>query len=418
MSTEFRKGPLTIAQVEAIARLGLLWQVGHPTLPGARPSYFDFVEEPAPSEAQPAPAPVALKIGDSVRLRKFESRSRLTFNPKMQPLVGTVRKIRGFNDLGIQLEGSLWTWRRDAVDLVASSEPKTPPVSAEVPFRALADISLDQIQAHRGEWAEQERPDYFWKFETRADGIWVDFRSSVVSFSQEKEPPDSYRWKRAQSLHFRPVIDGKPVPWEALAVPSVKPISVQVNQAKEKTMPPISAPAPAATQISDPATFIDRFVEASKEGAKRAGVEGGIEITHSIIKDLLIGLGGDMSPREEGIVREFLTRLLRSDYGKALGAYGIGELFQAFTPYAGGQAPLTLAAAAEFRAQAMQVATKTAGADLITKVMPHGYELVQQILRGFGDSLTPKAKVPAVLSPGASTSAPFAHTEAELTIPR
>ena len=319
------------AKVKVVCRDGDV-VVECPGLLSARwsPGYFDLVEKPAPN-AQPAPAPVAPKVGDSVRLHKFEDGPRIVFNPKMQPLVGTVQKIQGFNDLGIKLEGYSWTWAHDAFELVALSAAAESPVAVpEVPFRALADISLEQIQAH---------------------------------------------------------------------------------QVKEKTtMSQIQHPTPT------PDTFVTRLTEASKEGAKRALVEAGVDKGHEWLKELLISAGGDMSPREEGIVREYLTRLLSSPYGKALGAYAVGEGLTLAAPHLGARAPLAAAAGREFRNRATTVAAKSAAGDLFA-LLPRGVCLVNELLNGFGDSLTPETKEPAALSSGAISSTAFAG-EAELTIPR
>lgn len=179
-------------------------------------------------------------------------------------------------------------------------------------------------------------------------------------------------------------------------------------------MPPI----PAVTQTPAPDTFVTRLTEASKEGAKRALVEAGVDKGHEWLKELLIGAGGEMSPREEGIVREYLTRLLSSPYGKALGAYAVGEGLTFAAPHLGARGPLAAAAGQEFRNRATTVAAKSAAGDLFA-LLPKGVGLVNELLNGFGDSLTPEAKTPAALSPGASAPAAFTQeAEAELTIPR
>ena len=149
-----------------------------------------------------------------------------------------------------------------------------------------------------------------------------------------------------------------------------------------------------------------------------AKVRAGVDKGHEWLKELLIGAGGEMSPREEGIVREYLTRLLSSPYGKALGAYAVGEGLTFAAPHLGARGPLAAAAGQEFRNRATTVAAKSAAGDLFA-LLPKGVGLVNELLNGFGDSLTPEAKTPAALSPGASAPAAFTQeAEAELTIPR
>ena len=99
---------------------------------------------------------------------------------------------------------------------------------------------------------------------------------------------------------------------------------------------------PPTTPAAD--TLSSRFVAALKEGAKRAPVEAGIDKGHEMLKELLISAVPAEGPREEGIIREYVTRLLSSNYGKAIGAYAVGELLHTVAPHLGKRAALAQAA--------------------------------------------------------------------------
>lgn len=127
----------------------------------------------------------------------------------------------------------------------------------------------------------------------------------------------------------------------------------------------------------------NRFMAALKEGAKRAPVEVGVDKGHEMLKELLVSAANAESPREEGIIREYVTRLLASDYGKAIGAYVIGELLHLAAPKLGKRANIAKAAGREFANRAATVAEKTAGSHLIA-LFPKGINLLNELLDSFG----------------------------------
>jgi hypothetical protein len=142
-------------------------------------------------------------------------------------------------------------------------------------------------------------------------------------------------------------------------------------------MPPTTAPA------AD--TLSSRFVAALKEGARRAPVEAGVDKGHEMLKELLISAGGAESPREEGIIREYVTRLLASNYGKAIGAYTIGELLHLAAPHLGKRAALAQAAGREFSFRAATIAEKEAGSSIIA-LFPKGISMLDDLLNSFASS--------------------------------
>jgi hypothetical protein len=146
------------------------------------------------------------------------------------------------------------------------------------------------------------------------------------------------------------------------------------KEVKETTMPPTTAPA------AD--TLSSRFVAALKEGARRAPVEAGVDKGHEMLKELLISAGGAESPREEGIIREYVTRLLASNYGKAIGAYTIGELLHLAAPHLGKRAGLAQAAGREFANRAATIAEKEAGSSIIA-LFPKGISMLDELLNSF-----------------------------------
>jgi hypothetical protein len=151
------------------------------------------------------------------------------------------------------------------------------------------------------------------------------------------------------------------------------------KEVKETTMPPAPITAPAADTLSS------RFVAALKEGARRAPVEAGVDKGHEMLKELLISAGGAESPREEGIIREYVTRLLASNYGKAIGAYTIGELLHLAAPHLGKRAALATAAGREFANRAATIAEKEAGSSLLA-LFPKGISMLDELLNSFASS--------------------------------
>ena len=137
---------------------------------------------------------------------------------------------------------------------------------------------------------------------------------------------------------------------------------------------------PAPT--TQPDTLSSRFVAALKEGARRAPVEEGVDRGHEMLKELLISAGGAESPREEGIIREYVTRLLASNYGKAIGAYTIGELLHLAAPHLGKRAGLAQAAGREFANRAATIAEKEAGSSLLA-LFPKGISMLDELLNSF-----------------------------------
>jgi len=168
------------------------------------------------------------------------------------------------------------------------------------------------------------------------------------------------------------------------------PIATTSITPKETPMPP------APTQ---PDTLSSRFVAALKEGAKRAPVEAGVDKGHKMLKELLISAGGAESPREEGIIREYVTRLLASNYGKAIGAYTIGELLHLAAPHLGKRAALAQAAGREFANRAATIAEKEAGSSLIA-LFPKGISMLDELLNSFagGESEVEVVATPQQLS--------------------
>ncbi len=171
------------------------------------------------------------------------------------------------------------------------------------------------------------------------------------------------------------------------------PITTATEKAKETTMPPT---APAQTHAD---TLSSRFVAALKEGAKRAPVEAGIDKGHEMLKELLISAVPAEGPREEGIIREYVTRLLSSNYGKAIGAYAVGELLHTVAPHLGKRAALAQAAGREFAFRAATIAEKEAGSSIIA-LFPKGISMLDDLLNSFagGDSEVEVAAVPQQLS--------------------
>jgi len=143
---------------------------------------------------------------------------------------------------------------------------------------------------------------------------------------------------------------------------------------------PKETPMPPAPTTPD--TLSSRFVAALKEGAKRAPVEAGVDKGHEMLKELLISAGGAESPREEGIIREYVTRLLASNYGKAIGAYTIGELLHLAAPHLGKRAALAQAAGREFAYRAATIAEKEAGSSIIA-LFPKGISMLDELLNSF-----------------------------------
>lgn len=152
------------------------------------------------------------------------------------------------------------------------------------------------------------------------------------------------------------------------------PIATTSITPKETPMPP----APT----TQPDTLSSRFVAALKEGARRAPVEEGVDRGHEMLKELLISAGGAESPREEGIIREYVTRLLASNYGKAIGAYTIGELLHLAAPHLGKRAGLAQAAGREFANRAATIAEKEAGSSLLA-LFPKGISMLDELLNSF-----------------------------------
>jgi hypothetical protein len=150
--------------------------------------------------------------------------------------------------------------------------------------------------------------------------------------------------------------------------------AITEKEVKETTMPPTTAPT------AD--TLSSRFVAALKEGARRAPVEAGVDKGHEMLKELLISAGGAESPREEGIIREYVTRLLASNYGKAIGAYTIGELLHLAAPHLGKRAALATAAGREFANRAATIAEKEAGSSIIA-LFPKGISMLDDLLNSF-----------------------------------
>jgi hypothetical protein len=155
------------------------------------------------------------------------------------------------------------------------------------------------------------------------------------------------------------------------------PITTATKELKETTMPPTTAPA------AD--TLSSRFVAALKEGARRAPVEAGIDKGHEMLKDLLISAVPAEGPREEGIIREYVTRLLSSNYGKAIGAYAVGELLHTVAPHLGKRAALAQAAGREFSFRAATIAEKEAGSSIIA-LFPKGISMLDDLLNSFASS--------------------------------
>jgi len=153
--------------------------------------------------------------------------------------------------------------------------------------------------------------------------------------------------------------------------------TVQIKEVKETTMPPTTAP------VAD--TLSSRFVAALKEGAKRAPVEAGIDKGHEMLKELLISAVPAEGPREEGIIREYVTRLLSSNYGKAIGAYAVGELLHTVAPHLGKRAALAQAAGREFSFRAATIAEKEAGSSIIA-LFPKGISMLDDLLNSFAGS--------------------------------
>lgn len=153
-------------------------------------------------------------------------------------------------------------------------------------------------------------------------------------------------------------------------------------------MPPT---APAADTLSS------RFVAALKEGAKRAPVEKGIDMGHEMLKELLISAVPAEGPREEGIIREYVTRLLSSNYGKAIGAYAVGELLHTVAPHLGKRAALAQAAGREFSFRAATIAEKEAGSSIIA-LFPKGISMLDDLLNSFASSDS-EVEVVAAVSP-------------------
>jgi len=160
-------------------------------------------------------------------------------------------------------------------------------------------------------------------------------------------------------------------------VPKSPITTAQIKEVKETTMPPTTAPAQTHAD-----TLSSRFVAALKEGARRAPVEAGVDKGHEMLKELLISAGGAESPREEGIIREYVTRLLASNYGKAIGAYTIGELLHLAAPHLGKRAALAQAAGREFANRAATIAEKEAGSSIIA-LFPKGISMLDELLNSF-----------------------------------
>ena len=156
--------------------------------------------------------------------------------------------------------------------------------------------------------------------------------------------------------------------------------TAQIKEVKETTMPPTTAPSQTPAD-----TLSSRFVAALKEGAKRAPVEAGIDKGHEMLKELLISAVGAEGPREEGIIREYVTRLLSSNYGKAIGAYAVGELLHTVAPHLGKRAALAQAAGREFSFRAATIAEKEAGSSIIA-LFPKGISMLDDLLNSFASS--------------------------------
>ncbi len=144
-------------------------------------------------------------------------------------------------------------------------------------------------------------------------------------------------------------------------------------------MPPTTPAQTAADTLSS------RFVAALREGAKRAPVEKGIDMGHEMLKELLISAVPAEGPREEGIIREYVTRLLSSNYGKAIGAYAVGELLHTVAPHLGKRAALAQAAGREFAFRAATIAEKEAGSSIIA-LFPKGISMLDDLLNSFAGS--------------------------------
>ena len=143
---------------------------------------------------------------------------------------------------------------------------------------------------------------------------------------------------------------------------------------------------PPTAPVQTPAdTLSSRFVAALKEGAKRAPVEKGIDMGHEMLKELLISAVPAEGPREEGIIREYVTRLLSSNYGKAIGAYAVGELLHTVAPHLGKRAALAQAAGREFSFRAATIAEKEAGSSIIA-LFPKGISMLDDLLNSFASS--------------------------------
>lgn len=163
-------------------------------------------------------------------------------------------------------------------------------------------------------------------------------------------------------------------------VPKSPITTAQIKEVKETTMPPTTAPAQTHAD-----TLSSRFVAALKEGARRAPVEAGIDKGHEMLKELLISAVPAEGPREEGIIREYVTRLLSSNYGKAIGAYAVGELLHTVAPHLGKRAALAQAAGREFAFRAATIAEKEAGSSIIA-LFPKGISMLDDLLNSFAGS--------------------------------
>ena len=169
-------------------------------------------------------------------------------------------------------------------------------------------------------------------------------------------------------------------------------------------MPPVVNPQSGnASSTTTPTTpgFVDVVKASFLEGAKRAPVEVAVDKGHDMLKETLISLAGSESPREEGIIREYVTKLLESDYGKALGSYGIAGILHTAAPYLGKRAGLAQAASREFANRAATVAVKEAGSNLLS-LIPKGVGMLNELLDNFAGADDSEVKVqqqPAPLPP-------------------
>lgn len=140
------------------------------------------------------------------------------------------------------------------------------------------------------------------------------------------------------------------------------------------------------TQNDSTATTTPGFVDIVKasflEGAKRAPVEVVVDKGHDMIKETLISLAGSESLREEGIIREYVTKLLESDYGKALCSYGIAGILHTAAPYLGKRASLAQAASREFANRAATVTVKGTSSHLLS-LIPKGVGMINKLLDNF-----------------------------------